>query len=376
MNPLRAFRRWPLGIRLAVLAALMAAVWVPMLLVVFRGPWGTAVRDARPWSWPVSTPEAEGLDPEAIDELVKVAREGERYPYLHALLVARHGRLVTEEYFNGWKADHLHTLQSVSKSFTSALVGIALERGEFRGLDEPVLDFFPNPEEFVAIDPRKASLRLRDLLTMRTGVDYDEEGVFSPHAMLNLLPWGRDRWYLRRTMLDAPGTTFRYDSGGVVLLSAMLKRRAGLHAEAYAERHLFAPLGIARESWRANLTGHTHTGGGLSLTARDTAKLGQLYLQGGRWEGIQVVPEAWVRESLHPHVDFGKEGRGVVGYGYLWWVLSDGAYAAIGRWGQYLIVVPERELVVVVFRRPFARSAGQGPLEMFYDGILPAVRRP
>ena len=160
------------------------------------------------------------------------------------LLIARHGRLVTEEYFNGWKADHLHTLQSVSKSFTSALVGIALERGEFRGLDEPVLDFFPDPEEFVAIDARKASLRLRDLLTMRTGVDYDEQGVFSPHATLNLLPWGRERWYLRRPMLDAPGATFRYDSGGVVLLSAMLKRRAGLHAEAYAERHLFAPLGI------------------------------------------------------------------------------------------------------------------------------------
>jgi CubicO group peptidase (beta-lactamase class C family) len=145
-----------------------------------------------------------------------------------------------------------------------------------------------------------------------------------------------------------------------------------MHAEAYAARHLFAPLGIRKESWRANLTGHTHTGGGLCLTARDTAKLGQLYLQGGRWGDTQVVPEAWVSESLQRHVEFDTQGRGTIGYGYLWWVLSDGVYAAIGRWGQYLFVVPEQELVVVVFSRMGA-DGGQ-PVPLLYDEILPALR--
>jgi CubicO group peptidase (beta-lactamase class C family) len=341
----------------------------------FRGPWGSSVQNVYPWEWPVSTPTAEGIDPEKLAHLVKRIREEGYCPGLRALLIARHGRLVTEEYFYGWNPDLLHTLQSVTKSFTSALVGIALSRGEFQSVNERVLDFFPDGTAFAALDDRKASLKLCDLLTMRTGVDYHEGGLFSPHSWLNLLQWGRDTWYLRRPMLAAPGTEFRYDSGGAVLLSSLLKRRTGMHAKAYAERHLFAPLGIRRQSWQANLAGHTHSGGGLSLTARDTAKLGQLYLQRGRWGGKQVVPEAWIRESLQPHVSFPVHGRGVIGYGYLWWVLSDGVYAAIGRWGQYIFIVPERDLVAITFTMPWPESDQNKPLEFLYDQILPAVQQ-
>jgi CubicO group peptidase (beta-lactamase class C family) len=383
MNPFRVFRSWPLGIRIAVLGGIFAVVWAPILHTWFRGPWGTSVRNARAWEWPVSTPAAEGLDPGRLaslakrirqEEWAKRIRQEECCTGLRALLIARHGRLVTEEYFHGWGPGLLHTLQSVTKSFASALVGIALSRGEFKGVDERVLDYFPDGNTFAALDERKASLRIRDLLTMRTGVDYDESGVFSPHARLNLLPWGRDTWYLRRPMLASPGTAFHYDSGGAVLLSSLLKRRTGMHAEAYAERYLFAPLGIQRESWRANLAGHTHTGGGLYLNARDTAKLGQLYLQGGRWGDTQVVPEAWVRESLQRHVAFDAPGRGVIGYGYLWWVLSGGVYAAIGRWGQYLFIVPEHELVVAVFTMPWPGTDADKPVEFLYEQIIPAVQ--
>lgn len=373
MNLLRIFRSWPLGIRLALVGVFFATVWVPILHTWFRGPWGTSIRKVRPWEWPVSTAATEGLDSEKLTKLVKLIRAEKCCPHLQALLIARHGRLVTEEYFHGWGPDLLHTLQSVTKSFTSALVGIALSRGEFRDVDERVLEYFPNGNEYAALDDRKASLRLRDLLTMRTGVDYDESGVFSPHARLNLLPWGRDTWYLRRPMLSSPGTVFRYDSGGVVLLSSMLKHRTGMHAEAYAERFLFAPLGIKRQSWRANLAGHTHTGGGLYLTARDTAKLGQLYLKGGRWGDAQVVPQAWVRESLQRHVAFDAHGRGVIGYGYLWWILSDGVYAAIGRWGQYIFIVPEQDLVVTIFSIARPGIDQDKAIEILYDHIMPAV---
>ena len=261
------------------------------------------------WQWPVSTPEEQGLDPKVLADVVDLIRKNEILPRLHYLIIVRHGRLVLEENFHGWGPGKLHTLQSVSKSFTSALVGIAIARGEFKGVDERVLDFFPDMMGIANMDERKASMRLEDLLTMRSGTDYHEQGPDSPHFQLNKLERGWDKFYLDRPMVQPPGTGFLYDSGGVILISAMLKSRTGLHAAEYAERHLFAPLGIKDYFWVGNLDGHTHAGGGLSLTARDTAKLGQLYLDGGRWGDTQVVPEAWVRESCRTHVDLTSPGQ-------------------------------------------------------------------
>ena len=188
---------------------------------------------------------------------------GEILPHLHYLLIIRHGRLVLEESFNGWKPDRSHTLQSVSKSFTSALVGIAIARGEFKGVDEKVLDFFPDLKGIANMDDRKAAMRLEDILTMRTGTDYHENGPGSPHEQMARLASGMDRFYLDRPMVQRPGTGFQYDSGGVTLLSAMLKRRTGKHAEEYAQDLLFKPLGIEKWYWFAQPEGHTHTGGGL-----------------------------------------------------------------------------------------------------------------
>jgi CubicO group peptidase (beta-lactamase class C family) len=336
-----------------------------------------------PWRWPVSSPEEQGLDSKGLGELVSLVGRGEICSKLHALLIIRHGHLVVEEYFNNWQADRLHTLQSVSKSFTSALVGIAISRGEFKGVDEKVLDFFPDIKGIENMDERKASMRLEDILTMRTGTDYHENGPNSPHDQLNRMASGWDKFYLDRPMLGPPGTEFRYDSGGVILLSAMLKNRTGMHAAEYAERYLFKPLGIEQKLWLENKEGHTHTGGGLCLTARDTAKLGLLYLNGGRWGKEQVVPETWVRDSLQMHVDLTVKGQPPSGYGYLWWVLAPDprgksgqyVYAARGRFGQFIFIVPEHDMVVVVFAYTARGSESNKPMEVFYDHILPAVRR-
>jgi CubicO group peptidase (beta-lactamase class C family) len=334
------------------------------------------------WEWPVAKPDEKGLDGRKLAELVAAIRKGELLPRLHALLIVRQGHLVLEEYFRGWKADQVHTLQSVSKSFTSALVGMAIARGEFKSVEEKVLDFFPGMKGIANMDERKASMRLEDILTMRTGTDYDESGPDSPHWHLNRLTSGWDKFYLDRPMLAPPGTVFRYDSGGVILLSAMLKNRTGMHAHEYADRHLFQPLGIVNKFWAKNLEGHTHAGGGLALTGRDTAKFGLLYLNGGRWGDVQVVPEDWVRESLKMHVDLTVPGQPPSGYGYLWWVFAPDprgtsgqyVYAARGRFGQYIFVVPEHEMVVVL--GDAKDSAGMGkPIEVFYDRILTAVRR-
>jgi CubicO group peptidase (beta-lactamase class C family) len=142
---------------------------------------GFAAQQAVPaGDWKVSTPDEQGMDGKALAELADQIRTGEVCQNLHALLVVRHGVLVLEEYFNGWKRDELHTLQSVSKSFTSALVGIAIARGEFKGVNEKVLDFFPDMKDIANMDERKASMRLEDLLTMRSGTDYHEQSQDSP----------------------------------------------------------------------------------------------------------------------------------------------------------------------------------------------------
>ncbi len=333
------------------------------------------------WEWPVSTPEEQGLDPVRLNELVELIREGVRYPRLHCLLIVRHGFLVLEEYFDGWQAEKLHMLQSVSKSFTSALVGIAIARGEFKGVEEKVLDFFPERSDIANLDERKASLRLKHLLTMRSGTDYHENGPDSPHFQLNRLERGWDKFYLDRPMLRPPGAGFMYDSGGVILISSMLKNRTGRHADAYAEGSLFKSLQINQYFWFKNREGHPHTGGGLNLKPRDTAKLGQLYLQGGRWGKEQVVPEEWVRDSFRKHVDFGAKGQGVIGYGYLWWILSpdpagDGRQniaAAMGFKAQYIFVIPEYDMIVVVNGDTRSRTDQHKPIEFLYTHILPSA---
>jgi CubicO group peptidase (beta-lactamase class C family)/predicted RecA/RadA family phage recombinase len=331
--------------------------------------------------WPVATPDEAGFDARKLGELVSEIRRKELLPRLHYLLIVRHGRLVLDENFNGWGPDRLHTLQSVSKSFTSALVGIAIARGEFKGVDEKVLDFFPDMTGIANMDERKRALRLEDILTMRTGTDYNENGSGSPHERLNRLATGWDKFYLGRPMIQAPGTGFQYDSGGVILLSAMLKRRTGMHAAEYAERFLFKPLGIEKYFWYRNAEGHTHAGGGLALSGRDAAKLGQLYLQKGRWGGVQVLPEAWVRESFEMRVDLTPPGQPPSGYGYLWWIWApdprgksgEYIYAARGRFGQYIIVVPEHDMVVVFLGDAKDRPEMGKPIEVFYDRVLTSL---
>jgi CubicO group peptidase (beta-lactamase class C family) len=330
----------------------------------------------------MASAEEQNLDRERLSQLVDLIRKGEKYPDLHSLLIIRNGKLVVEEYFGGYQRGTRHTLQSVSKSFTSALVGIALLRKQFKGVDEKVLDFFPQIKEIKNLDKRKRSIRLKDLLTMRSGTDYNENGPDSPHFQLNRLPRGWDRFYLNRPMVSDPGTHFMYDSGGVILLSAMLKMRSGDHADSYAEKHLFSPLQIEEVFWFKNSEGHPHTGGGLYLKPRDMAKFGQLYLQKGQWRGRQVVPKSWVEDSFKMHVDFGNPSSHVIGYGYLWWILrpdpkgdkQQKIFAAMGFRAQYIFVIPEHQMIVVVTGGTRSRKDQRKPIEFLYTHILPAIQ--
>lgn len=358
---------------------LLAGLLVPPILA------GTSASATAQEVWPdpdwhSAAPQNHGLDPVRLGELVRQIREGQEFPDIHSLLIVRDGYLVVEEYFDDHDARYLHTLQSVSKSITSAVVGIAIEHDHIDGVDEEIGEFFPERQEQFASNPRWGMLRVEDLLTMRSGTDYREGFEGSPHNQLNRLDSGWDRFYLDRPMVRDPGTQFQYDSGGVILLSSLIQRRTGVHADAFAEEHLFTPLGITQTRWYRNREGHPHTGGGLHLTSRDMAKFGLLFLRDGRWKDQQIVPASWVRSSIHRHVTLENRGH-TVGYGYLWWILqpdpngftNENIYAAMGFRAQYIFVVPEHDLVVVVTGGTTSRQDQIQPVLFLYSHILPAV---
>lgn len=337
-----------------------------------------------PWptnQWPRSAPDEQNLDGQRLKLLVDRIRDGS-IRNVHSLLVVRNGYLVVEEYFGTHKPDQLHTLQSVSKSFTSALVGIAIEKGKFKGIDEKVLDFFPDMPGIDAGNPLRQKMTVEDLLTMRSGTDYHERGNDSPHDQLNGKSTGWTEFILNRPMINEPGEHYQYDSGAVILMSAMIAQRYGVHADKFAQQHLFKPLGITRSRWYRNDDNHPHTGGGLDLSSRDMAKFGLLYLRNGVWDGTQVVPREWVRESLSRKVLFDPPQGRAVGYGYWWWVLQQDPngdpkqhiYAALGFMGQHIFLVPEHDMLVVVTAGTHGeetRAIGN----FFYDDILPSVKK-
>lgn len=340
-----------------------------------QAPWPTE-------KWPRSIPEEQGINRKRWDDLVRRIRHENECPHLHSLLIIRNGFLVLEEYFGGFDAETANSMQSVSKSFASAVIGIAIEQGKIRGVDEKVLDFFPDIQDIQNMDNRKASMKFRDLLTMQSGTDYDEGYPSSPHSQLNRLERGWDRFYLDRPMVSKPGTRFRYDSGGVILMSAMLKNRTGAHVDVFAEEFLFAPLGIKKVRWIKNREGHPHTGGGLYLRPLDMAKFGLLYLRNGKWGDKQVVPAKWVEESFKKHVTFpGRSRRRQTGYGYLWWIQEpdpDGSgrydiYSARGHGGQYIFIIPEHRMVVVTTSESNNNAGFQKPIDFLYSDILPGL---
>jgi len=310
--------------------------------------------------WPVSTPAAEGFDAARLDALAERIEQGGQYGVIDAVLVARHGRLVWERYYGGWTAERAHTLQSVSKSVTSLLAGIAVGDGKL-AVSQPVVGFFPDYEPIRNLDDRKRAMRVEDLLTMRTGLDWSE-GTYngSPLQQLNESSGDWVRFVVDWPMREAPGTRWEYVSGGVIALAGIVGRVEEQQVDAFAAERLFEPLRMRGYSWYRNPTnGFPHTGGGLLLRPRDALKVGQLVLDGGRWGGQQVVPEAWVRASTTrvatPSFNLGKHP---MAYGYLWWIgsLADpmnprsetgDVIVASGSGGQWIFVVPRYDLVMV-----------------------------
>lgn len=348
-----------------------------------RTPWPTS-------GWATATPAAVGINGKVLDSIDAEIRAG-RYGYVDRFLVIRRGQLVFDRsyaqpydsvygdsarlarglrlhhptgafnYFNPWWHPHyrrgnLHTLQSVTKTITSMVIGVAITRGEFPAIDTPVLAFF-DTTAVKHLDDRKRRMTLRDVLTMRAGMDWNENLPYADTANTTDQLEGSYDWVrftIDRPMSEAPGTRFNYSSGATQLLAHVFHRATGTDIEEYAARHLFAPLGITSWFWKRTPAGIIDTEGGLYLDARDLAKLWYLYLRDGQWEGRQLVSRQWVRESVTPAVPLGA-ARGS-GYGYKWWIYRNPVDTARTMWagsgfgGQRPIIVPEKDLIVVMYQ--------------------------
>lgn len=316
----------------AVVAATLLALTAPL----------PAASNAAPW--PVSTAAAQRLDG---DRLARGVERLRKIGGVRTVLVARHGEIVAERSFHGdGLNDRPHNLKSASKSLLSALVGIAIERGALSGPDATVGELLPSYAEGLA--PEKRAITVGELLSMEAGLrstSRERYGAWVAH----------DDWVaaaLAEPMVTAPGEEYVYSTGNTHLVSAILTEATGRTTLELAREWLLDPIGAEIAAWERSPEGYYFGGNNLSMTPRDLARLGQLFLQGGRWgegEEAQVVPKRWVEESTAVHASGWPERYGR--YGYFWWIPREDpwdSYAAIGYGGQFLYVVPELDMLVVM----------------------------
>jgi CubicO group peptidase (beta-lactamase class C family) len=290
-------------------------------------------------TWRTASPESQGLDSAVLAEALDHMR-AQRIP-AHSFLIVRNGVMVLEAYFAPYHGREVHDVASVTKSFTSAAVGIAIEKGFLKGVDQKVLPILSSQS---LSDPRKENLNIRHLLTMASGFDCDTEGGEKAlAAMRRSKDW--TAFVLGLPMRADPGAQYAYCSCNTHLLSSLVTAATGESLLRFAQKNLFQPIGIKDVIWPSNSNGLTHGWGDLHLHPRDMARFGLLYLHNGKWGNRQIVPESWVRESSRAIMTV----RPGVGYGYSWWINTarPPIFEAVGRGGQRISVLPKEKMVLV-----------------------------
>jgi CubicO group peptidase (beta-lactamase class C family) len=299
-------------------------------------------------AWSRVPPTREDIDPKRLAAADRWAQS--RVPALTSLLVARRGRLVFERYYHLGAPNQRVPIISVTKSIVSTLVGIALGDGRLKTLDLKVGDAL-GADIPLGADPRVRSITLRELLTMTSGFGSPASDPFGDggNAFSTTPNWVHT--ILGSPLAFDPGTAFAYDNRNAHLVSAILQRVIGETTSAFARVHLFRPLRIDPGNWSADRQGVTDGAAGLELYPRDLAKLGELYLRNGRWGDRQLVPASYVRAATSTQVSPGAAMTGL-GYGYFWWTYRGPGmpplYLAIGSGGQFVIVVPSLDAVMVL----------------------------
>lgn len=323
-------------------------------------------------AWQVRPAGEWGLSPRRLEAAY---RRASQLGPLTGLLVSRRGTLVAEQYWDGMSARRDVNVKSASKAMISALVGIALRRGVIDSVGQRISDFFPGYFDG-SVDARKRRITIRDLLTMRSGLrstSFENYGRWVTGEN-----WVRGA--LEMPVVAEPGGRFIYSTGSTHLLSAILTRASGRSTLAFAREHLFGPLGIEPGGWQRDPQGIYFGGNNLSLSPREMLRIGELYLNRGRWQGERVLPASWVRRSWEVYTHSRRHGYG---FGYCWWtrrLAGHEVHYAWGYGGQFIFVVPDLEMVVVTnsTHRPGTRGGGshlQDVYELLREHLLPAAER-
>jgi CubicO group peptidase (beta-lactamase class C family) len=310
---------------------------------------------------PRSTPEAQGVGSDAVGGFVAAL---DKIDTIHSFMIVRHGQVIAEGWWKPQTPDEPHVLNSLSKSFTSTAIGLAIGEGKL-ALDDPILKFFPEDAPADPSDNLKA-MTVRDLLTMTCGQEVEVKIVKNQASVKS---------FLAQLVPHRPGTHFQYNTLGSYVLSAIVTKVTGQTVLHYLEPRLFAPLGIEHPRWDASPEGNSLGGYGLYLRTEEVAKFAQLYLQNGRWNGKQLVPEEWIAQATvrqvpngyGDHTKIGIDWR--QGYGFQFWRCTHDAYRGDGAGGQFLVILPRQDAVVVI-----TASTGnmQGELNAIWDNLFPA----
>jgi CubicO group peptidase (beta-lactamase class C family) len=312
-------------------------------------------------SLPRSSPEAQGVSSARLREFIETVDRDVNS--MHSFMLVRHGHVVVEAWWHPESAEKQHVLWSLSKSFTSTAVGLAVAEGKL-SIDDPVLKFFPDeapPEPSANLK----AMRVRDLLTMSTGHQNEVR-------LTDKTPWVQA--FLAHPVPHKPGTHFQYNTPATYMLSAIVQKVTGQTVLEYLQPRLFEPLGIRSPRWDASPQGISIGGYGLFLRTEDIAKFGQLYLQKGAWQEKQLLPAAWIEQATAKQVSNGSdpERDWDQGYGFQFWRCRHGAYRGDGKDGQFCIVLPEQDAVIAIT----ANAADmQGQLNVVWDKLLPAFGR-
>ena len=324
------------------------------------------------------------LKTERIENLLAQIRDG-TYKNIHSILIVKSGRLAVEEYFPGqeedgqhqvYQRDVRHGIHSATKSVTAILVGIAIDQQRIAGVEGKVSALFPEYSDLLA-NTEKDAICLKHLLSMTAGLSWDEwtlpySDIRNDHVAMNRSA-DPVRYVFERPLVAPPGTKFNYSSGITIALGEVVHKATGLRVDEFAEQNLFKPLGISDYRWLKYPNGVVQTGGGLYMRPRDMAKIGYLYLSGGRWQGKQIVSESWIRESTTQQAPDRD-------YGYGWWLgrlhAGDRAvvtYGAQGRGGQFILVLPELQMVAVFTGWNDGNGLGEQPFDMLQRFVIPAA---
>lgn len=316
----------------------------------------TAVAEDR--HLPRSAPEAQAVSSKAVREFVEAANQ--KIDTLHSFMLVRHGYVVAEGWWKPEAADKPHVLHSLSKSFCSTAVGLAVAEGKL-SIDDPVLKYFAEDAPENPSDKLK-QMRVRDLLTMSTG--HDTEPKFTADGS-----WVKT--FLAHPVPHKPGAHFQYNSPATYMQSVLVQKVTGQNTLNYLRPRLFEPLGIENPEWMTSPQGISTGGWGLMLCTEDIAKFGQLYLQKGMWKGKQLIPTTWIAQATSKQVSNGSDPARDwdQGYGFQFWRCRHGAYRGDGAFGQFCIILPEQDAVIVLTADT---KDMQAELNVVWDHLLPA----